>query len=365
MSEPPFSKTHRGSFVVLMLAAFVVVCTGIKLAAPVLIPLVLGGFIATVDVPLVLWLRRRRVPLGVAVLGALGADALTLGGLFWLFVGSLAGLSVQLPSYLMHLESVQERAAELLREYGITMPLREVVDPSSVVTFLASLAGDIAGLLTDLLLALIIAAFLLLRFSARTGSDGRLLSLRTESVRRAVRAMYRYMAVKTLTSIITGAFVGGWLWFVDADLPVLFALVTLLLNYVPTIGSTFAGFAIVALDLLQHGPEHAALVAAGYVVINIIIGNVVEPRVMGRALGLWPLIVLLSVVFWGFLLGVVGAVLSAVLTQTLKLLLLATPDLHAVGLSLGPKPKRVTVPAAPPDLVEEAMPPSLSRPRAS
>lgn len=365
MSDAPFSKTHRGSYVVLMLAAFVVVCTGIKLAAPVLVPFVLGGFIATVDVPFVLWLRRRRVPLGLAVTGALAADTLTLGGLFWLFVSSVSSLSDELPVYRLHLEFAQDRAAELLRAYGVAIPLSRVVNPSAVLTFFASLVSDAATLLFALVLALVVAAFLLLRFATRTASgDGRLISLRTESVRRAVRAMYRYMAVKTLTSIATGALVGAWLWAAGGDLPVLFALFALLLNYVPTIGAAFAGLVIVALDLLQHGAQHAALIALGYAVINIVIGNVVEPRVMGRALGLWPLVVLLSVVFWGFLLGVVGAVLSAVLTQTLKLMLLATPDLHAVGLSLGPKPKRLTVPPGGRDLVEEAMPASVSHPRA-
>jgi predicted PurR-regulated permease PerM len=135
-------------------------------------------------------------------------------------------------------------------------------------------------------------------------------------------------------------------------------LIAFLLNYIPTLGSIVAGVTAVGMALLQHEPQHAGMVALGYLVINTAIGNVFEPRVMGRALGLWPVVVLVSVVFWGWLLGVMGAVLSALLTQTLKLLLLATPDLRAIGIALGPTPIAPAMRASQADLLEEAMPPS-------
>jgi predicted PurR-regulated permease PerM len=139
-------------------------------------------------------------------------------------------------------------------------------------------------------------------------------------------------------SAATGLVVGGWLFLTGGELPVLFGLLAFLLNYIPNLGSILAAVPAIVLTALQHGASKAAVVAAGYLVVNVVVGNVIEPRVMGRALGLSPLVVLVSVVVWGWLLGPVGALLSALLTVMVKLLLLATSDLRALGLVLGPAP---------------------------
>src|SRR5690606_25296239 len=139
-----FSQSHRGSFVLLSLAALVVVCAGIKLAAPILAPVVLGAYIATVNVPLVSWLYGRRVPLILTVATALLADAVMLGGFSWLLIGAVARLSGQLPLYLSRLELVEAQASEALFRLGLSIRLYEVLDPASVVGMLASLATDLA-----------------------------------------------------------------------------------------------------------------------------------------------------------------------------------------------------------------------------
>jgi len=362
VSNADFAQSHRGSFVVIVLAAFVIVCAGIRMAAPILVPVVLGGFIATANIPLVIWLYRRRMPLVLTVATSLVADAVVLGGFSSLLVSSVTRLMDRLPAYLSRLETAEAHVSVWLRSHGVETRVYEIVDPAAVVGLITALAGDAAGGLADLVLALIIAAFLLFRFAKPGPGDSGGRVLRTQRVRRAVREMYRYIAIKTLTSMATGALVGFWLWVIDADLPVLFGLVAFLLNYIPTLGSVVAGVVVSGVGLLQHGVEHAGLIALGYVVINMIIGNVIEPRVMGRALGLWPLVVLLSVVFWGWLLGIIGAVLSSLLTQAVKLMLLSTPDLRLIGLVLGPVPRAPARRESHADLLEEAMPPS-GRPR--
>ncbi len=359
MTQPSsLGHAYRGTLVLIGLAAFVVVCAGVKLAAPVLIPVVLGGFIATVNIPQVFWLYRRRIPLALCVVLALLADAVALGAFSSLLVGSATQLSSRVPRYIESLRLAQQHASGMLRPLGVQTELREMLDPGAVLAWMASLAGDVAVLITNFVLALTIAGFLLLRFTRFSSGSAAGRTLRTEAVRHAVREMYRYIAIKTLTSIATGFLIGAWLWAIDADLPVLFGLVALLLNYIPTLGSIVAAGTAIGVALLQHGAQHAGMVALGYVVINPAIGNVFEPRVMGRALGLWPVVVLISVLFWGWLLGVIGAVLSALLTQTLKMVLLATPDLRAIGLALGPTPAATSVGTTPADLLEEAMPTS-------
>lgn len=361
-SDAGWAQTHPGSVGVIVLACFVIVCAGIKLAAPILVPMVLGAFVATVNIPLVMYLYRRRVPLVLTVVSSLVADAIALGAFASLLFGSASELSGRLPDYLSTLGQAEEQFSGSLSALGVQGKLVEALDPSAALQLIASLVGDIANVLWNIVLALIIAAFLLFRFinlggGGRSGTGSKQSSVMgTERVRKAVREMYRYIAIKTGTSMATGLLIGVWLWLIDAELPILFGLLAFLLNYIPTLGSFVAAVPAILVGLLQYGVGHAALITGAFIVVNIAIGNVIEPRIMGRALGLWPSVVLLSVLFWGWMLGIVGAVLSALLTLTVKLILLSTHDLRKLGLALGPRPKATATHTAQEELLEEAMP---------
>lgn len=343
----------------LVSAAFVVICAGIKAAAPILAPAVLGAYVATVNMPFVSALQRRRVPLPVTVALVLLADTVLLCGFSALLVASAAQLSERLPHYFSLLERASAHVSVWLGQFDVLLgTLEESLRRGEPIRFVASLAGDLAGLVWDISVALIIAAFLLLRFGRlqddRQGVSG---LLQTEQGSRALREVNRYVVVKTGTSMATGALIGAWTWLLGGELPVLFGALAFLLNYVPNLGSFVAAIPAIALGLLGGGLQHALLLALGYTVVNLAIGNIVEPRVMGRALGLWPLVILLSVMFWGWLLGVTGALLSALLTVLVKMLLLATADLRPLGLALGPRlPAHALQVVTPGDLLEEALP---------
>jgi AI-2 transport protein TqsA len=359
MSDTTGFWSQRGRVSLIVLAAFVVVCAGIKFAESVLVPVVLGSFIATVNVPLVSKLSYHRVPLAAALGLTLIVDALALTAFSALLIVSAGRLASRLPDYRSSLQAAELGLTERLLANGVDTGWKEIVDPMSVVSTVASLAGDVVFVLLDLGLALVIAAFLLLQF-AQLGadvSDG--IGSGAAQLRRAVREMYRYIAVKTLTSMATGVLIGGWLWGIGAELPILFGLVAFLLNFIPALGSILAAVLALVVALLQHGVQHGMYVLFGYTVVNIAIGSFVEPKLMGRALGLWPLVILLSVVFWGWLLGLVGAVLSALLTQVVKVALLSSPDLRWVGLAMGPRPKSDSK-LVDAELVDEVMPPSRS-----
>ena len=118
--------------------------------------------------------------------------------------------------------------------------------------------------------------------------------------------MKRYMVIKTLISLATGILIAFWLYILGVDYPILWGFLAFLLNYIPNIGSVVAAIPAVILAFIQFGIGSAALVIVGYIVVNFIIGNVIEPRLMGRKLGLSTLVVFLSLIFWGALLGLVG-----------------------------------------------------------
>jgi predicted PurR-regulated permease PerM len=130
--------------------------------------------------------------------------------------------------------------------------------------------------------------------------------------------MKRYMVIKTFLSLATGVLIAFWLYILDVDYPILWGFIAFLLNYIPNIGSIVAAIPALILAFIQFGIGSAVLVTVGYIVVNFIIGNVIEPRLMGRKFGLSTLVVFLSLIFWGALLGLVGAILSVPLTMTLK-----------------------------------------------
>jgi predicted PurR-regulated permease PerM len=145
----------------------------------------------------------------------------------------------------------------------------------------------------------------------------------------------RYLAVKTWISMLTGAALGLWVAAIGLDFAVFWGLVAFLLNYIPNLGSIIAAIPPTLLALVQLGPGPAVLVVLGYLVVNMALGNIVEPMVMGRRLGLSTLVVFLSLVFWGWLFGPVGMFLSVPLTMAVKITLESSREFRWVAILLG------------------------------
>jgi len=143
------------------------------------------------------------------------------------------------------------------------------------------------------------------------------------------------MVIKTLISLATGILIAFWLFILGVDYPILWGFLAFLLNYIPNIGSIVAAIPAVVLAIIQLGFGSAVLVAAGYIVVNFVIGNVIEPRLMGRKLRLSTLVVFLSLIFWGGLLGLVGAILSVPLTMALKFAFESSESTRWIAVLLG------------------------------
>ena len=154
---------------------------------------------------------------------------------------------------------------------------------------------------------------------------------------RFVENVQRYMAIKSVVSLMTGVIIATGLWLIGVDYPLLWGVLAFLLNYVPNIGSIIAAVPAVLLAFVQLGALAALLSTMLYVAVNMLIGNMVEPRFMGRGLGLSTLVVFLSLVFWGWVLGPVGMLLSVPLTITVKIALESSSESHWLAVLLGPE----------------------------
>jgi predicted PurR-regulated permease PerM len=144
-----------------------------------------------------------------------------------------------------------------------------------------------------------------------------------------------YLGIKTIVSLATGVVAGLLTWAVGLDFPLLWAMLAFLLNYVPNIGSIIAAVPAILMALIQLGPGEAMATAVGFVAINIVFGNVIEPRMMGYGVGISPLIVFIGLVFWGWVFGPVGMLLSVPLTMTLKLALESDKRTRWIAILIG------------------------------
>lgn len=308
------------------LAALVVVLAGVRTAAPIVVPVLLALFLAFVSAPFVFRLRAARVPYPLAVVMVLLLEAGLLVSLGLLVARSGARLRELLPSYRTRLVELYGETAEWLTERGVEVQgdnLRELMDPGAVTNLVAATIAEVGTLLSRMVLVILVLAFALFDSARlfRTLQTHLSRSGRGDVLDRISSQVNRYLGVKTITSAATGLLLGGWCAVLGVDFALLWGLLAFLLNYVPTVGSILAAVPPVIVSLLVLGPGPALAVAAGYLAVNFAIGNVLEPRVFGQVLGISPVVVLLSIVLWGWLLGPIGALISVPITMILKVAL--------------------------------------------
>ena len=145
----------------------------------------------------------------------------------------------------------------------------------------------------------------------------------------------RYLVIKTLISAATGLVILLWLLILGIDYPVLWATLSFLMNYVPNIGPIIAALPVALLALVQLGVGSALLTVLGFVVVHIVLGNLIEPKVMGKGMSISPLVVFLSLIFWGWVLGPLGMILSVPMTSLVKIALESYKNTRGVAIMLG------------------------------
>ena len=294
-------------------------------------PLLVAMFLAMLATPPMLWLRDRHLPTGAA----LSLIVILLVGIV-VIVGSLIGSSINelssaLPVYEQKLRLTLELTVAYLRERGVDLPtagVAEWVDPKAAAQFFGRLLTGFGGILSDSLLIIFMVFFLLLE---ATVIPAKLRSILPDPEKTFINfsgfmdALKSYLVIKTGTSLLTGVLVSVWLTILNVEFALLWGSIAFFLNFVPIIGSLIAAIPVVVLALLDVGLGSASLIAAGYLVINVIVGNLLEPRFMGRGLNLSTLVVFLSLVFWGWVFGPVGMFLSVPLTMLVKIALEYSP----------------------------------------
>ncbi|MCG8024538.1 MAG: AI-2E family transporter [Candidatus Thiodiazotropha endolucinida] len=338
MQPHQFSPTSR---FLLSMAAFVVVVAGMKAADTLLIPFLLSLFIAVISAPPLFFLKGKGVPGGLAMILVVGMIIVTGVLMAWLVGGSLDDFTNNLPKYQESLKLQSTNFVTWLSTLGVELNVQTITtyfNPAKAMAMAGKLMGGLGNVLTQAFLILITVIFMLLEanaFQAKLKNHAESPERSLARVKAITSSIKQYMVIKTSTSMLTGILIGVWLWILDIDYPVLWGVLAFLFNYVPNIGSIIAAVPAVLLALIQFGPQASLWTAVGYLVVNSLVGNVIEPRFMGKGLGLSPLIVFISLVFWGWILGPVGMFLSVPLTMTMKIVLDSNHDTRGLAAMLG------------------------------
>lgn len=328
--------------VLLGAAAVVILIGGVKAAAPMVVPFLLSAVLATILIPPLHWLTARRVPLPLAmVLISLGLV------LIWIPLAAIVGASfddfyVALPDYQERIQAMVAAVAAWLGEHGIAAgrdAMEDLVKPAAALSFVRQIGGGLGTALANFFLILLTIIFILFEASGfpakvRTalGDRGEIL----DSFKEFSERLQEYLRIKTLVSLMTGGTIAVTLWIVGLDFAMLWGMLAFLLNYVPNIGSIIAAVPAVLLALVALDWAGVLVVIGAFVAVNMVFGNIVEPRMMGKGLGLSTLVVFLSLVFWGWVLGPVGMLLSGPLTMALKIALETDPRSRWFAVLLGP-----------------------------
>ena len=360
-------------------ASGVIVVAGLREVRAIAVPFLIALFLCVLSVPLLMWLIRHRVPRPLAVAATVLANVAAVGALLLLVGTSVNALAGSLPRYQARAEAWSSSAFGWLEERGVdtselawlhsgstdapTVDLDgrggesgepdaddvadsaatqgELIGIGALVEVVGSTVRGIASLVTLTLMIFLIMVFVLAEAPVLPRKLENAFGWRMEEFGRwdkARREIQRYLVIKTLVSLATGLLVGLWTWALGVDYALLWGVIAFALNYVPSVGSIVAAVPAMILALIDAGAATALGVGAGYLVVNVSLGNFLEPHLLGRRLGMSTLVIILSLLFWGWLWGPLGMLLSVPLTMVLRIVLENTDDFRWVAQLIAARP---------------------------
>ena len=318
--------TDKKGSTLVSFAAVIVVIYGMQLAKVLLVPFLIAAFLALITVRPMLWLQQRRVPSFLAALIIVFSMMFLLAIVGAILGSSIGDFTAALPGYQERLDVIKDGVIDFaIRHFNFDKSMENVgdmIDPGWAMGLVASILNSLKDVLTNAFLIIFTMIFMLLEVSSVGTKVEAAFGRSAESMqgpRVFLQNLGRYLGIKTIVSTATGTCAGVLTWSLGLDFPLLWAMLAFLLNYVPTIGSIIAAVPAILLALVQLGPGAAGATAMGFAAINVVFGNVIEPRLMGYGVGISPLVVFVGLVFWGWVFGPVGMLLSVPLTMTLKL----------------------------------------------
>jgi len=333
-------QENRVGYLFVVMASIVIVLAGIKSASDVLVPFLLSLFIAIILSPSYNYIKSKKVPEGIALLLVIGLFLVFLALVGKLIGTSVADFSANTDAYAEKLTSQYNDIANYALSIGITLPVDDfsnLFNSKRIMTFGTTILQGMGSMFTNGFVIILTVVFMLLesghfvnKIDFADGKKDTILHIKEISTK-----IKHYMVLKALISLFTGFIIWIALLLIGTDYAFLWAVLAFMFNFIPNIGSIIAAVPAVLITLVQLGSVSASIVTLVYVSVNVIIGSIIEPKVMGKGLGLSTLIVFLSLLFWGWLLGMVGMLLSIPLTIMAKIAFDAHENTKWLAVLLG------------------------------
>ncbi|MGB5868321.1 MAG: AI-2E family transporter [Arcobacteraceae bacterium] len=307
------------------LASLVIIIAGLKIAYEIVIILFLAIFISSIISTILKILEEKHIPKFISYLLVLGIFTLISLLLAYIVNISLKDFILNLPVYESKLQKAIVDTIAFGESYGYEIDKKMILDTLNFNSFFGvttNLIGSIGTFLSKFLLIIIGIGFIL----AESKSFEKKLKLifrkegeKLEHLNLFSSNIQKYFLVKTATSFLTGFLVGLTLIFFDIDYPILWGVVAILFNFIPVVGSIIAAIPAILLAFVTTDLNTTLVLIVLYLIINMFISNILEPKFMGKELGLSPLVIFFSLILWGWVLGIVGMFLAVPITMTLKI----------------------------------------------
>jgi len=326
---------------VVKVASLMIILAGVIYAKSIITPCLLAFFISIVCAQPIAWLETKRVPRWLAMIIVILGLILLFSGFAVLIGGTLSSFSSNVSKYETTLTSISDSFIRYLNDKGMNIPdnqLSNLIQPARILEFTATAVNELLNMMGNTFLIFLIVLFTLMESGSFSVKAKAILTASEDSISyfsTITQNIRHYLGIKSLVCIATGILIYVAMLILGVDYPLLWALIAGLMNYIPNIGSIIAAVPAVLFALVQLGVSGALWTLGSFMLVNNILGNFLEPRIMGKGLGLSTLVVFLSLLFWGFILGTVGMFLSVPLTMTIKIILEQNPKTHWVAILLG------------------------------
>jgi len=324
----------------LFCASFLATLGLLRLSSEVIVPFLISLAIAIILSPLFTFLESKRIPKIISLLFIISMIILPL---------SIASsyITDEIKDFTQNYQLIKEQLMQhiygyihKLHEFGLEFSyeqIKEFLHRIDIAEFFKKLITQANSQFSNIFLIIFMIAFMLLEsdiFHKKMVAISQRYNIATDVTDEIIEKVKSYFIIKMKTSMLTGFLVFLVLWYFHIKYSLVLAVIAFLFNFIPVVGSIIAAIPAVLLALLQYNIFTMFSVAGGYLIINILIGNILEPRIMGKGLGLSTLVIFLSMTFWGWMFGPTGMILSVPLTMTLQYLFAQYPETKWIAILL-------------------------------
>ena len=323
------------------LAALVIIFAGVIYAKVIIAPVLLALFISIICMQPVSWLGKKRIPKWIAIIIVMLGLILIIFGFTSLIGGTLSFFLSNVSKYESTITAISITTIQFLNENGFNIPedqITKLIQPEKIQEFTSHGIKVLINLLGNSFLITLIILFILMEFGSFLIKAKAITNKSYHSIlyfSTILKNIRHYLAIKTLICLATGICIYIALLIIGVDYAFFWAVLAGLMNYIPNVGSIIAVIPTFLFALVQLGLGGALWTFGSFLVIHNVLGNFIEPKLMGKGLDLSALVVILSLIFWGFLLGPVGMFLATPFTLTIKIIMEQNEKTRWLAILLG------------------------------